>query len=117
MHFVLFDIDGTLIGGGAGGREALEAAFAEVFDLPDVPDVQGKVSFSGIGKDVCLSCVPDVEIGDYVVVHVGFAISKVDEVEAKRTFEVLKEMSQLDELEWIEEIADQSLQPFEGKAR
>lgn len=39
--------------------------------------------------------------GDYVIVHVGFAISKVDEVEAKRTFDVLREMSRLDELEWI----------------
>ena len=44
----------------------------------------GKVSFSGIGKEVCLSCVPDAEVGDYVVVHVGFAISKVDEEEAKQ---------------------------------
>jgi hydrogenase expression/formation protein HypC len=45
-------------------------------------------------------------VGDYVVVHVGFAISKVDEQEAKRTFEILREMSQLDELEWMAELAD-----------
>jgi hydrogenase expression/formation protein HypC len=44
-----------------------------------------------------------VSVGDYVIVHVGFAISKVDEAEAQRTFAVLREMSQLDELEWITE--------------
>ena len=47
--------------------------------------------------------------GDYVVVHVGFAISRVDEAEAHRTFEALRDMSQLDELDWMREFADQSL--------
>ena len=62
----------------------------------------GTVDFGGVRRDVCLAYVQDeVEIGDYVVVHVGFAISKVDEAEAKRTFEVLEEMSRLDELDWI----------------
>ena len=59
----------------------------------------GKVSFSGIGKEVCLSCVPDAEVGDYVVVHVGFAISKVDEDEAKQVFSYLEAMDDLAELE------------------
>ena len=59
----------------------------------------GKVSFSGNCKDVSLSCDPDVEIGDYVVVHVGFAISKVDEDEAKLVFEYLAAMDVLAELE------------------
>lgn len=59
----------------------------------------GKVSFSGIGKDVCLSCVPDAEVGDYVVVHVGFAISKVDEEEAKQVFSYLEAMDDLAELD------------------
>jgi hydrogenase expression/formation protein HypC len=45
-----------------------------------------------------------VRPGDYAIVHVGFAISRVDEVEAKRTFEVLQEMSQLDELEWMKDL-------------
>jgi hydrogenase maturation factor len=49
-----------------------------------------------------------------VVVHVGFAISKVDEVEAHRTFEVLREMSQLDELQWMREVAQQALHPQAG---
>lgn len=63
---------------------------------------QGVVDFGGVRREVCLAYVADeVGLGDYVIVHVGFAISKVDEVEAKRTFEVLREMSRLDELEWI----------------
>jgi len=78
----------------------------------------GTVDFGGVRREVCLAYVADeIEPGDYAIVHVGFAISKVDEDEARRTFEVLKEMSQLDELEWIEEVADKSLQPFEEKAR
>lgn len=56
----------------------------------------GKVYFGGIVKDVCLAYVPDVEIGDYVIVHVGFAISKVDEHEAQQVFQMLKEMGELD---------------------
>lgn len=67
----------------------------------------GTVDFGGVRREVCLAYVADeVDVGDYVVVHVGFAISKVDEEEAKRTFEVLREMSQLDELEWMADLAD-----------
>ena len=58
----------------------------------------GKVNFAGITKDVCLAYVPDVQIGEYVIVHVGFAISKVDEEEARQVFEYLKQMEELDEL-------------------
>lgn len=64
----------------------------------------GTIDFGGVRREACLAYVADeVKIGDYVIVHVGFAISKVDEAEARRTFEVLREMSQLDELEWIAE--------------
>ena len=67
----------------------------------------GVVDFGGVRREVCLAYVADeVKVGDYAVVHVGFAISKVDEAEAKRTFEVLREMSQLEELEWMAEVAD-----------
>lgn len=67
----------------------------------------GTVDFGGVRREVCLAYVADeVEPGDYVVVHVGFAISKVDEEEARRTFQVLREMSELDELEWLAEVAD-----------
>jgi len=50
-----------------------------------------------------------VQPGDYAIVHVGFAISKVDEAEAHRTFEALRELSQLDELDWMREVAERSL--------
>jgi hydrogenase expression/formation protein HypC len=52
----------------------------------------GIVDFGGVRKDVCLSYVPETEIGDYVVVHVGFAISRLDEVEALRTLEIIAAM-------------------------
>jgi hydrogenase expression/formation protein HypC len=75
----------------------------------------GMVDFGGVRREVCLQYVAgQVKPDDYVVVHVGFAISRVDEVEARRTFEVLKEMSRLDELEWIGDVADQSLRGLSG---
>jgi hydrogenase expression/formation protein HypC len=70
----------------------------------------GIVDFGGVRREVCLAYVADeVKIGDYAIVHVGFAISLVDEEEARRTFEALKEMSQLEELDWMRESADQGL--------
>ena len=70
----------------------------------------GVVDFGGVRREVCLAYVQDdVGLGDYVIVHVGFAISKVDEAEATRTFEVLREMSQLDELDWMRDVAEKSL--------
>lgn len=59
----------------------------------------GKVSFGGVVKEVCMAYVPEVGLGDYVIVHVGFAISKVDEAEAQKTFEYLRELDELGELE------------------
>lgn len=58
----------------------------------------GRVSFGGIAKEVNLGCVPDANVGDYVIVHVGFALSKVDEEEAKEVFEYLRQMGELAEL-------------------
>jgi hydrogenase expression/formation protein HypC len=58
----------------------------------------GKVNFSGIVKEACLAYVPEVKVGDYVIIHVGFALSKVDEAEAQKIFEYLKEMDGLTEL-------------------
>ena len=70
----------------------------------------GTVDFGGVRREVCLAYVADeVETGDYVIVHVGFAISKVDEEEARRTFKLLEELSELDELEWMKEVAEKSL--------
>jgi hydrogenase expression/formation protein HypC len=59
----------------------------------------GKTNFGGIVKRVCLEYTPEVQVGDYVLVHVGFAISKVNEEEAARTYKLLEEMQQLAELE------------------
>jgi len=59
----------------------------------------GRVSFAGVIKNVCLAYVPEVQVGDYVVVHVGFAISKVDEHEAIQVFEYLRELDELRELD------------------
>jgi hydrogenase expression/formation protein HypC len=71
----------------------------------------GTVDFGGVRREVCLAYLDeDIAIGDYAIVHVGFAISKVDEEEAKRTFEMLKEMSELDELEWLGNVAERSLE-------
>ncbi len=58
----------------------------------------GRVSFGGVVKEVNLAYVPDAVIGDYVIVHVGFALSKVDEEEARQTFEYLRQMGELEEL-------------------
>jgi hydrogenase expression/formation protein HypC len=52
----------------------------------------GKVDFGGVRKDACLAYLPQVRVGDYVIVHVGFAISQVDEAEALRTLEMLDRM-------------------------
>ncbi|MBI4719655.1 MAG: HypC/HybG/HupF family hydrogenase formation chaperone [Chitinivibrionia bacterium] len=55
-------------------------------------DRVGKVSFGGVIKDVSLAYVPEAAVGDYVIVHVGFALSVVDEEEAERTIALLKEL-------------------------
>lgn len=60
--------------------------------------LMGKVDFDGVAKRVCLEHVPEVKPGDYVLVHVGFALSQIDEVEARQVFAFLEGMEQLDEL-------------------
>ena len=63
----------------------------------------GKVSFAGVLKEVNLAYVPEARVGDYVLVHVGFAISTVDEREATRVFEYLDQMDELQELHVVPE--------------
>jgi hydrogenase expression/formation protein HypC len=58
----------------------------------------GRVDFGGIVKEICLAYVPEANVGDYVIVHVGFAISRVDEAEAARVFRYLDEIDELAEL-------------------
>jgi hydrogenase expression/formation protein HypC len=57
-----------------------------------------KVQFGGVTREVYLDFVPEAGVGDYVLVHVGFAVSKVDEAEAKRTYELLEQMGGLEEV-------------------
>jgi hydrogenase expression/formation protein HypC len=59
----------------------------------------GKVQFGGIVKDICLAYTPEAQVGDFVIVHVGFAISRVDEAEAKEIFTYLEEIGQAGEAE------------------
>ncbi len=65
----------------------------------DLGLVFGRVRFGGIVKEVNLSYTPDVQVGDYVVVHVGFAISRINEEEARRVFDFLRRMGDLEGLE------------------
>ena len=59
----------------------------------------GRANFGGIVKQVCLEYTPEVQLGDFVLVHVGFALGKVDEAEAARTYKLLEDMEQLGELD------------------
>jgi hydrogenase expression/formation protein HypC len=76
---------------------AIPGKVVETYREHDV--LMGKVEFGGISKRVCLEHVPEVGINEYVLVHVGFALSRIDEGEAQRVFEFLGQMDQLDELE------------------
>ena len=60
--------------------------------------LMAKVQFGGITKRICLEYVPEAQVGDYVLVHVGFALARIDEEEAKRIFEMLEAIGGLDEL-------------------
>lgn len=68
----------------------------------------GKVDFGGVLKEACLAYVPEARVGDYVIVHVGFALSRLDEDEANKVFEYLREMEELSELEEPERPAGDS---------
>ena len=73
----------------------------------------GRVDFGGVVKRVCLDYVPDVVVGDYTIVHVGFALSKIDEAEALRTLEVFRQMGVLEDelLDGEEAFARAALEP------
>jgi hydrogenase expression/formation protein HypC len=75
----------------------------------------GRANFGGIVKQVCLEYTPEVEAGDYVLVHVGFALSKVNEEEAARTYQLLEEMKQLGELD-TPEISDDAFSDERGSS-
>ena len=74
---------------------AVPCQIQEVYD--SMGTRMGKVSFGGIVKEVCLAYLPDIAVGDYTIVHVGFAITKVDEHSAMQTLEAFRVMGLLDE--------------------
>lgn len=76
---------------------AIPGRVLETYREHDV--LMGKVNFNGVTRRVCLDHVAHVAIGQYVLVHVGFALQTVDEDEAQRVFEFLEQMDQLDELD------------------
>jgi len=76
---------------------AIPGKVLEVFRQESV--LMGKVDFSGVTKEVCLDLIPAVAPGEYVLVHVGFALARVDAARAASIFEALAELRQLDELE------------------
>jgi hydrogenase expression/formation protein HypC len=76
---------------------AIPGKVVEAFDRQGMR--MARVQFGGIVREACLDYVPETQIGEYVLVHVGFAISKVDEEEAARTYQLLDEMDQLTELQ------------------
>ena len=78
---------------------AVPGRIVSIFE-DDPPEVRrGKVDFSGVQKEICLAFTPEAGVGYYVIVHVGFALSVVDEAEAQRIFETLDEMAQLADAE------------------
>jgi hydrogenase expression/formation protein HypC len=76
---------------------AVPGKVVEIIDTGDIAFRVGKVDFGGIRKEINLAYTPEAEVGKYVLVHVGFAISVIDEDEAQRVFEILKQMGDIEE--------------------
>lgn len=71
----------------------------EIIEENSLGMAMAKVSFGGIIKEICLAYVPEAGIGDYVIVHAGFALNRIDEAEAMEVFEMLRQMEELAELD------------------
>jgi hydrogenase expression/formation protein HypC len=76
---------------------AIPGKIVELHESQGVP--MARVDFGGVLREACLAYLPEAGLGDYVMVHVGFAISRVDEEEAARTYQTLREMDQLADLD------------------
>jgi hydrogenase expression/formation protein HypC len=74
---------------------AIPGQVTEIF--PDSGVLMGKVNFGGITKNVCLAYVPEIAVGDYTIVHVGFALNKIDEESARETLKLFEELGVLEE--------------------
>jgi hydrogenase expression/formation protein HypC len=73
---------------------AVPGQITEIWFDDETP--MGRVSFGGVTKDVCLAYVPDIEVGEYTIVHVGFALQRLDEKSALETLEIFRQMGELD---------------------
>jgi hydrogenase expression/formation protein HypC len=77
---------------------AVPGKIVSVFEEQDPLGLRcGKVDFGGIQKEICLAYTPEASVGDYVLVHVGFSLSVIDEAEAQQIFEMLRQMEELGE--------------------
>jgi hydrogenase expression/formation protein HypC len=76
---------------------AIPGKLVEITEDPEPTLRRGKVDFSGVRKEISLAFTPEAKTGDYVLVHVGFALNVVDEAEAQKIFECLRQMAELDE--------------------
>jgi hydrogenase expression/formation protein HypC len=74
---------------------AIPGQVIEIYEAFDTR--MGRVNFGGVVKEVCLAYLPEIAVGDYTIVHVGFAITRVDEESAQRTLETFREMGLLEE--------------------
>jgi hydrogenase expression/formation protein HypC len=90
---------------------AIPGQIVEIQGGDDPMQRTGRVKFGGIVKEVNLAYTPQATVDDYVLVHVGFSLSIVDEDEAKKVFEYLDEMQELDELDELEEAGRQAVLP------
>lgn len=73
----------------------IPGSIKEIYETDGIK--MGKVNFSGVQREVCLEYVPDAKIGDYVIVHVGFAISLLSQTEAEETLSMIREIANLED--------------------
>ena len=87
----------------------------KIIDIYEANDLHmGKVDFGGVTREVCLAYVPEAQIGNYTIVHVGFALNVLDEAEALETLQLLREIGALDEELGAEAAAVQIPSPVSG---
>ena len=87
---------------------AVPGKVESIFQKHDIP--MGKVNFGGVVKEVCLIYLPEIEVGDYALVHVGFAISRLDEAAAQATLQTFEELGMMEQ-ELAELRAAEEVQP------
>jgi hydrogenase expression/formation protein HypC len=83
---------------------AVPGKITKIYDKDDIQ--MGTIDFDGITKEICLSYVPDIEIGEYALVHVGFAMQKLDEKSALETLQMFRELGVLEEELNVQEQSD-----------